>query len=49
MRLLPEAKPQTLDLTAVYTSRKHMPATLRTLLDFLVQRFEEEPAWDWDL
>jgi len=49
VRLLPEARPQTLDLTAVYTSRKHMPATLRTLLDFLVQRFEEEPAWDWDL
>ncbi|KTT02010.1 MULTISPECIES: LysR family transcriptional regulator [Pseudomonas] len=49
VRLLPEARPQTLDLTAVYTSRKHMPATLRTLLDFLVQRFEEEPAWDRDL
>lgn len=49
VRLLPEAQPRTLNLNAVYTSRKHMPATLRSMLDFLVQRFKDEPEWDQDL
>ncbi|GLO26539.1 LysR family transcriptional regulator [Pseudomonas putida] len=49
VRLLPEAQPRTLNLNAVYTSRKHMPATLRSMLDFLVQRFKAEPEWDRDL
>ncbi|MCX2889954.1 MULTISPECIES: LysR family transcriptional regulator [Pseudomonas] len=49
VRLLPEAKPRELNLNAVYTSRKHMPATLRSMLDFLVQRFKDEPEWDQDL
>jgi len=30
----------------VYASRKHMPLALRSLLDFLVLRFPEEPVWD---
>ncbi|MCE6984469.1 LysR family transcriptional regulator, partial [Pseudomonas frederiksbergensis] len=34
---------------AVYTSRKHMPATLRSMLDFLAERFTAEPIWDRDL
>ena len=49
VRLLPEAQPRTLNLNAVYTSRKHMPATLRSMLDFLVQRLKDEPEWDRDL
>lgn len=49
VRLLPEARPRELNLNAVYTSRKHMPATLRSMLDFLVQRFKDEPEWDRDL
>ncbi|QCI10963.1 LysR family transcriptional regulator [Pseudomonas putida] len=49
LRLLPEARPQDLNLNAVYTSRKHMPATLRSMLDFLAQRFTDEPDWDRDL
>jgi len=49
VRLLPYARPQELNLNAVYTSRKHMPATLRTMLDFLAQRFRDEPEWDKDL
>lgn len=44
--LLPQAKPRELVLHAVYTSRKHMPATLRSMLDFLVQRFDHDPDWD---
>ncbi|WDY58992.1 LysR family transcriptional regulator [Pseudomonas sp. PSKL.D1] len=46
VRLLPHAKPRELNLNAVYTSRKHMPATLRSMLDFLAQRFTDEPEWD---
>ncbi|MNP61734.1 transcriptional regulator [compost metagenome] len=46
LRLLPQAKPRELNLNAVYTSRKHMPATLRSMLDFLAQRFKDEPQWD---
>ncbi len=46
VRLLPQAEPRVLNIYAVYASRKHMPATLRSLLDFLAERFTEEPAWD---
>jgi len=46
VRLLPEAKPRELMLNAVYTSRKHMPATLRSMVDFLAERFAGEPEWD---
>ncbi len=49
IRLLPRARPQELNLNAVYTSRKHMPATLRSMLDFLAERFTNEPEWDRDL
>ena len=49
VRLLPEARPRELGLNAVYTSRKHMPATLRSMLDFLAARFTEPPHWDRDL
>ena len=44
--LLPEARPSELSIHAVYTSRKHMSAALRTLLDFLTDAFPPEPAWD---
>ena len=46
VRLLPQAEPRVLNIYAVYASRKHMPATLRSMLDFLAERFTEEPAWD---
>ncbi|MEG0858847.1 MAG: LysR family transcriptional regulator [Pseudomonas sp.] len=49
VRLLPQAKPRELNLNAVYTSRKHMPATLRSMLDFLAERFTAEPEWDREL
>ena len=44
--LLPEARPRDLSIHAVYASRKHMPAALRTMLDFLAEQFAPEPAWD---
>jgi DNA-binding transcriptional LysR family regulator len=46
VRLLPDAEPRQLNIYAVYASRKHMPAALRAMLDFLVQRFPEHPEWD---
>ncbi|MEJ5862398.1 LysR family transcriptional regulator [Pseudomonas farsensis] len=46
VRLLPGARPRELTLSAVYTSRKHMPASLRSMVDFLVERFAGEPEWD---
>ena len=49
VRLLPEAEPRLMNIYAVYASRKHMPATLRSMLDFLVERFTDEPAWHKDL
>ena len=44
--LFPDFEPQVVGMYAVYASRKHMPATLRTMLDFLAARFTETPAWD---
>ena len=45
VRLLPDAEPRVMNIYAVYASRKHMPAALRSMLDFLAQRFTPEPAW----
>ena len=44
--LFPDFEPQVLGMYAVYASRKHMPAALRAMLDFLAERFTDEPAWD---
>lgn len=44
--VLPDWQPEELGLYGLYVSRRHMPATLRTLLDFLVARFGPEPSWD---
>lgn len=44
--LLPGWSPPELSIWGVYLSRRHVPAALRTLLDFLVRRFSGTPAWD---
>lgn len=46
VRLLPEAEPRVMTIYAVYASRKQMPATLRSMLDFLASRFTDPPEWD---
>lgn len=43
VQLLPDLEPLQLGMYGVYASRKHMPATLRTMLDFLAQRFAGQP------
>ncbi|MGV8917352.1 MAG: LysR family transcriptional regulator [Pseudomonas sp.] len=48
IQLVPDAQPRELTLYAVYASRKHMPATLRSLLDFLIERFKH-PEWETPL
>ncbi len=44
--ILPDYHALELGIYGVYTSRKHMPATLRTMLDFLVAWFAKQPSWD---
>ena len=44
--LFADFEPQVVGMYAVYASRKHMPAALRSMLDFLAERFTEVPAWD---
>jgi DNA-binding transcriptional LysR family regulator len=43
--LLPRYRPQQMGVHGVYTSRQHMSAALRAMLDFLVEWFEREAVW----
>ncbi|WP_431225215.1 LysR family transcriptional regulator [Serratia sp. L9] len=45
IELLPEYVPQAMGIYGIYTSRRQMPATLRTMLDFLVEWFATDPGW----
>lgn len=45
IELLPEYLPQAMGIYGIYTSRRQMPATLRTMLDFLVEWFASDPGW----
>ncbi|CNH51683.1 LysR family transcriptional regulator [Yersinia pekkanenii] len=43
IKLLPDYQPQAMGIYGIYTSRRQMPATLRTMLDFLVEWFATNP------
>jgi DNA-binding transcriptional LysR family regulator len=45
VELLPGFAPQEMGIHGVYSSRQHMPAALRAMLDFLVTWFGERPDW----
>ncbi len=45
VELLPDYKPQVMGIYGIYTSRKQMPATLRSMLDFLVEWFATDEQW----
>lgn len=45
MPLLPDHRPASMGIHAVYASRKHMPVALRALLDFLVEWFADTKDW----
>lgn len=45
VELLPGYTPQVMGVYGIYTSRRQMPATLRTMLDFLVEWFATDVTW----
>jgi DNA-binding transcriptional LysR family regulator len=45
VELLPAFTPQQMGIYGIYTSRQHMSAVLRSMLDFLVQWFTDRPNW----
>ncbi|QGH62254.1 LysR family transcriptional regulator [Serratia proteamaculans] len=45
IELMPDYRPQSMGIYGIYTSRRQMPATLRTMLDFLVEWFATDASW----
>lgn len=45
--ILPEFPPTALGIYALYAPNKYLAAKTRLLIDFLVQRFGDEPQWDF--
>lgn len=45
VEILPNYTPQAMGIYGIYTSRKQMPATLRSMLDFLVEWFATDERW----
>jgi DNA-binding transcriptional LysR family regulator len=43
--LLPAFTPQPMGIYGIYTSRQHMPAVLRSMLDYLLGWFATQPNW----
>ncbi|MEN9658259.1 MAG: hypothetical protein RL571_1724 [Pseudomonadota bacterium] len=46
IKLLADYHSDELGIYGLYTSRRHMPIILRSLLDFLAERFGNVPSWD---
>ncbi|WP_437623892.1 LysR family transcriptional regulator [Sorangium sp. So ce1151] len=44
--LMPRYAPAELGVHAVYPQGRHVPAKVRSFIDFVVSRFGHEPAWD---
>ncbi len=45
-RVLPDYSPPDMGIHAVYPPGRHLPAKVRSFIDFLAQRFGEDPEWD---
>ncbi|MGK7245169.1 LysR family transcriptional regulator [Buttiauxella agrestis] len=45
VELLPGHQPQAMGIYGIYTTRKQMPATLRAMLDYLVEWFATDEQW----
>jgi DNA-binding transcriptional LysR family regulator len=45
VELLPGYQPQAMGIYGIYTTRKQMPATLRAMLDYLVEWFATDEQW----
>jgi DNA-binding transcriptional LysR family regulator len=48
VRLLPDFRPASMPIHAVYPSRRHLSAKVRGFIDFIAARFEADPAWALD-
>ncbi len=46
VRLMPGYEMASIDILAVYPSRRHVPAKVRAMVDFLAQAFRGGPSWD---
>lgn len=44
--VMPDWQPDSLGVYGVYVSRRHQPASLRTMLEFLTTRFASMPSWE---
>jgi len=49
VRLMPGYEMAPIDILAVYPSRRHVPAKVRAMIDFLAETFRGEPVWDQGL
>lgn len=47
--LLPDYQPLSGAINAVYPSRQHLSAKVRTFVDFLTEQFGDSPSWDRNL
>lgn len=47
--ILRDYRPQDSSIYAVYPSRQHLSAKVRTFVDYLAERFGNHPAWDKDI
>jgi DNA-binding transcriptional LysR family regulator len=45
VRILRDYAPPTINIHAVYPSRRHLSAKVRAFIDFLALRFERDPQW----
>ena len=48
-RILRAYEPSPRGAYAVYTERRHLPATVRSFIDFMAEAFEGPPSWDGGL
>jgi len=46
IHLLPDYVPPASMIQAVYASRQHLSAKVRTFVDYLIEQFGDEPYWD---
>jgi DNA-binding transcriptional LysR family regulator len=46
VRVLPDCRLPDTDILAVYPSRRHLSAKVRTMIDFLADEFAGTPPWD---
>jgi len=46
VRLLSGYKPASMPIQAVYPSRRHLSAKVRSFIDFIAARFAEAPGWE---